>query len=104
MADFVILTQYTGISVGKALLLNFISGLSVLLGGVIFLASNPSNEATGVILAMGGGVYLYTAACETIPRMEPVIKIRWDRALMLFSIIVGAVPIGLILIDHKHCG
>jgi zinc transporter ZupT len=104
LADFVILTQYAGLSVRKALLFNFVSGLSVLLGGIIFLASNPGAEATGVILAMGGGVYLNAAACETIPRMEPAMKIRWDRALMLISIIVGAVPIGLILIDHKHCG
>lgn len=104
LADFVILTQYAGISVKMALLLNFVSGLSVMLGGVIFLASNASAQATGVILAMGGGVYLNAAACETIPRMEPAMKVRWDRVVMLFSIILGAIPIGLILIDHKHCG
>ena len=73
-------------------------------GGIIFLASNPSAETTGVILAMGGGVYIYAAACDTIPRMEASLKVRWDRALVLFSIILGAIPIGLILIDHKHCG
>ena len=104
LADFVILTQYGGLSVKLALLLNFVSGLSVMLGGVIFLASNASAQATGVILAMGGGVYLNAAACETIPRMEPAIKVRWDRVVMLFSIILGAIPIGVILIDHKHCG
>lgn len=104
LADFVILTQYAGLSVSKALLFNFISGLSVLFGGIIFLVSNASAEATGVILAMGGGVYIYAAACETLPRMEHALKVRWDRLLMLFSIILGAVPIGFILIDHKHCG
>lgn len=104
LADFVILTQYAGLSVSKALILNFLSGLSVLFGGIILLASNPSAEATGVILAMGGGVYINAAACETIPRMEASLKVRWDRALVLFSIILGAIPIGLILIDHKHCG
>ena len=104
LADFVILTQYAGLLVSKALFLNFLSGLSVLFGGIIFLSSNPSAEATGVILAMGGGVYINVAACEAIPRMEASLKVRWDRLLKLFSIILGAIPIGLILIDHKHCG
>jgi len=104
LADFVILTQYAGLSVSKALLFNFISGLSVLFGGIIFLVSNASAEATGIVLAMGGGVYIYAAACEALPRMEHSLKVRWDRLLMLFSIILGSVPIGFILIDHKHCG
>ena len=47
---------------------------------------------------------LHVIFSRIVLRMEHVMKIRWDRALMLFSIIVGAVPIGLILIDHKHCG
>lgn len=104
LADFVVLTQYAGLSACKALIWNFVSGLSVLLGGVIFLAANPTNEATGIILAMGGGVYINAAACETIPRVETAMKSAADRVLMLFAIIIGAVPIGLILIDHKHCG
>ena len=103
LADFVVLTQFAGLSVKKALLLNFISGLSVLFGGIIFLASDPGSVATGVILAMGGGVYISAAACETVPRMQPAMKERADRAIMLFSIMLGAVPIGLILIDHAHC-
>ena len=104
LADFVVLTQYAGLSAARALILNFVSGLSVLLGGVIFLAANPSDVATGVVLAMGGGIYINAAACETIPRVERAVKVRGDRILMLFSIILGTIPIGLILLDHKHCG
>ena len=104
LADFIVLTKYGGLSVWNALAFNFLSGLSVCLGGVVFLAANPTDLATGVILAMAGGVYINIAACETAPRMEGAMQVRADRVLMLFSIILGTTPIGLILLDHKHCG
>jgi len=103
LADFVLLTRYAGLSSTKALALNFISGLSVCLGGIVFLAGNPSDETTGVILAIAGGVYFNIAACETIPRIEKAVEGRGDRVWTLFSIILGTVPIGLILLNHKHC-
>jgi len=104
LADFILLTRYAGLSLIKAGVLNFLSGLSVCLGGIIFLAADPSDEATGVILAMAGGVYFNVAACETIPRLEGVIKGRMDRVWTLLSVIIGTVPIGLILLNHQHCG
>lgn len=103
LADFIVLTKYGGLSAGRALIFNFLSGLSVCLGGVIFLAAKPSDVATGVILAMAGGVYINIAACETAPRMERAMQVRGDRILMLFSIILGTIPLGLILLDHRHC-
>jgi len=93
LADFIVLTKYAGLSVWKALAFNFLSGLSVCLGGVIFLAANPTDLATGIILAMAGGVYINIAACETAPRMEGAMQVRGDRVLMLFSIILGTIPI-----------
>lgn len=104
LADFILLTRYAGLSVARACLFNFLSGLSVCLGGIVFLAGDPSDEATGVILAMAGGVYFNIAACETIPRLEKIVKGRADRVWTLFSVIVGTVPIGLILLNHQHCG
>mmetsp|Transcript_36371 Transcript_36371/g.63773 ORF Transcript_36371/g.63773 Transcript_36371/m.63773 type:complete len:611 (-) Transcript_36371:126-1958(-) len=103
LADFVLLTRYAGLSIIKACVLNFISGLTVCLGGIVFLAGNPSDEATGIILAMAGGVYFNIAACETLPRLENIVKGRGDRVWVLFSVIVGTLPIGLILLNHQHC-
>jgi zinc transporter ZupT len=103
LADFILLTRYVGLSVFQACSLNFASGLSVCLGGITILAAKPSDEAIGIILAFAGGVYTNIAACESMPRVESSIKDRSDRALTFFSIILGAVPIGLILLDHKHC-
>jgi len=103
LADFVLLTQYAALSIVMACVLNFLSGLSVCLGGVVFLATNPTDQATGIILAMAGGVYFNVACCETVPRIENIVKGRVDRILTLFSVIVGTVPIGLILLNHQHC-
>lgn len=103
LADFVILTRYVGLSVTKACILNFVTGLSVCLGGIIVLAAKPSDEAVGIVLAIAGGVYVNIAACETFPRVEQAIKGRCDRALTFLMIIVGTIPIGLVLLKHEHC-
>ena len=103
LADFIILTRYVGLSVTQACVLNFASGLSVCLGGLTMLAVKPSDQVVGIILALAGGVYVNIAACESVPRVERAIKGRSDRALTLFMIIVGTIPIGLILLNHKHC-
>ena len=104
LADFILLTRHVGLSVSKALLCNFLSGLSVVLGGIIFLACNPSDEATGVILGMAGGVYLNIAACETLPRVEKIIQTQVDRICTLLFFIIGTIPVGLVLLNHHHCG
>ena len=104
LADFILITRYGGLSILKACVLNFLSGLSVTLGGVVVLAGSPSDEAVGVILAVAGGVYVNIAATETIPRLENFVKSRGDRVLMIISFVVGTVPIGLILLRHEHCG
>ncbi|KAL3817816.1 hypothetical protein ACHAXA_002683 [Cyclostephanos tholiformis] len=57
IGDFILLTRHGGLSVIRALILNFLSGMSVVLGGIVFLAAKPSNESAGIILAMAAGVY-----------------------------------------------
>lgn len=103
LADFILLTRYVGFTPTKACVLNFTSGLAVCLGGITVLATQPSDEAIGVLLAIAGGVYINIAACESMPRIDASSKQRNDRALTLLSLIIGTVPIGLILLDHKHC-
>ena len=73
------------------------------LGGVVVLATNTSDVATGIILAIAGGVYINIAAVETLPRVDKHIDGKMDRALMLLFFIVGTVPLGLVLLDHEHC-
>ena len=103
IGDFVLLTRHGGLSVLRALCLNFVSGMSVVLGGVVFLAASPSDESAGIILAIAAGVYVNIATVETLPRIEAIVKTRMDRFWTLFGVILGTVPIGLVLLNHKHC-
>ena len=103
IGDFILLTRHGGLSTVKALVLNFISGLSVVLGGVIFLALSPSDQSVGIILAIAAGVYVNIAATETLPRIETIVKTRQDRSWTLFGVILGTIPIGLVLLKHEHC-
>jgi hypothetical protein len=78
--------------------------MTVMLGGILVLAAEPSDQTKGVILAMGGGVYVYVAASETVPRIEGYLTSRKERALSLLFVVLGAVPIGLVLMNHEHYG
>ena len=104
LADFFILTKHAGLSVKWALLLNFLSGLSVMLGGIIVLAVNDiTAHAVGIILAVAAGVYIYIGASECIPRVEKQLRGWKDRVLGIVMFAVGAIPIGLALLNHQHC-
>jgi zinc transporter ZupT len=103
LADYFLLTEHCGIPPVKALILNFLNGLSVVIGVIIILALDVSNMATGCILAVSAGVYVHVAASECIPRIEKELKTFKDRAISILCFFLGAVPIGLVLLNHGHC-
>jgi zinc transporter ZupT len=103
LADFFLLTKHAGLTVTKALAVNFLSGLSVVLGGIVVLSIGVSDLTIGVILSIASGVYLYIAASECVPRVNAVVKSNTDRLVTVLAFIVGAVPIGLTLLNHSHC-
>lgn len=102
IADFILLTRVIDIKPMVALLLNFLSGMTIHLGVITVLALQVSPSATGMILAFGGGLYLYSAAAEAVPRMtksgQPKLKL-----VALTCFVIGAVAIGLVLLGHAHC-
>ncbi|CAE7843122.1 SLC39A12 [Symbiodinium necroappetens] len=104
IADFVVLTG-PGVSLSplKALIANFASGLSVLIGAIIVSATPIDDSFIGLILAFGGGVYLHVGATDCLPKMyDP--KLRFvERLAAMLAFVVGTVLIGLILIGHEHC-
>ena len=104
IADFVVLTG-PGVSLSpvKALLANFASGLSVVIGAIIVSATPIDDSVIGLILAFGGGVYLHVGATDCLPKMyDP--KLRFvERLAAMLAFVVGTVLIGLILIGHEHC-
>jgi UTP--glucose-1-phosphate uridylyltransferase len=108
IADMVILIFDEKMHWGKATALNFISGLSTVLGAIITYSSDVGENEEGYILAYGGGIYLYVAVTELGARiMDPPGKEGEKKfmqsGLMLLAFIFGAVCLGLILLDHEHC-
>jgi zinc transporter ZupT len=103
LADYFLLTRHAGLKPCVALPLNFCSGLSIMLGGIVVLTVTVSDMTIGVILSVASGVYIYIAACECLPRVNAVVRTSKDRVTTIAMFILGAVPIGLALLNHSHC-
>ncbi len=72
-----------------------------MLGAILVLSLDLSDLGMGVLLAISGGVYLNIAATECTPRVSR--KTAKDTLIFLGCFILGAVPIGLVLLNHGHC-
>ena len=129
LGDFIMYTSHPlSLPWYKAILINFVVGLTCIVGGMVMTAADISEPALGLILAAGAGSYVYVGATISLPAaMAGAYKaagLEHDRApehaghhghskgnlqaakhlmLMLLSCIVGATAIGLILIKHEHC-
>ena len=98
IADFTILVTLCDFTIVGALAANFVAGFSVVIGAALVAWIDFSNSAVGLILALSSGVYMNIAAVECIPRIQT------KKVLALFCFALGAVPIGLVLLNHQHCG
>ena len=103
LADFFLLTNQVGFSTIMALVLNFASGTSVLLGVVIILANDIDDPTIGVLLCISAGVYFYLAFTEIAPLVNRHAKTPELRAMAFVMWVLGAIPIGLVLLNHEHC-
>ena len=103
LADYFLLTRHCHLKPVMALTLNFLGGLSVLLGGILILSVPVNSNVTGCILAIGGGVYIHIAASECGPRARAAQKNLFDKFVSMVSFVLGVVPIGLVLLNHGHC-
>jgi zinc transporter ZupT len=103
IADYALLTHHCGLSRTQAVVSNFLSGLSVMLGAVLVVGLDFSDAIKGGLLAVSAGVYVYIAATECVPRIQAVRKTVKDSLVFLACFTVGAVPIGLVLLNHGHC-
>ena len=104
LADYLILTgPQVGLSTMSALAINFATGLSVILGAVIVLASDVASSTTGLLLAFGGGIYVQIGCVECMPKMVNPALSPSRKLVCVTAFIVGAVLIGLVLLDHEHC-
>ena len=83
--------------------INALSGVSVFIGAAVFLATKPGYGTQGLLLAFSGGVYVYVAATEAAHTFlhKPLSICMKFGVFICFAI--GAVAIGLVLLDHEHC-
>lgn len=70
IADFSVLL-HVGIQRKKALLLNFLSGLTSVVGGILgYYFLSQTEGFTHNILAVAGGIFIYIAAADLIPELH----------------------------------
>lgn len=103
LSDFMLLMNECGLTFYQTMMLNFLSGTSVMIGGVMALGINFSTMAIGTILSASAGIFIQIAACECVPMFQRERKTHTDTLIFFISFLLGAVPIGLVLLNHKHC-
>ena len=87
-----------------ALILNFLFGLSILFGGLMVLVFDFKQVTVGCILAIGGGTFIHVAIGELLQNAERNMTTSGIQMIYCFiAFLAGAIPIGLILINHEHC-
>ena len=104
--DFFLLVGPGGLTVPQACAVNFLSGVSVMIGAMWYLWLEPGMGTQGILLAFSAGVYTYVACTEAagemlheVGRLSPA-----KRMGLVACFSLGAIGIGLILLDHEHCG
>ena len=102
IGDFSVLV-HSGYAVGRALLLNFFSALTAVLGAVMVLAlATPLGHVELVLLPIAAGNFLYIAGADLIPELHK--ESRPKQALIqLLCILVGAgLMLALASIANPH--
>lgn len=104
IADLAILITDAKIPWHWATLVNFLSSLSTPVGAAIAYNTRVTANANAYMMSFGAGVYIFVAATELGPR---IVHLEHGRVLEALSqslaFVLGAICIGLILLDHKHC-
>jgi len=103
LSDFALLVNVAGLGTLAALVVNFVSALGVFLGAAVFMWTKPGAGTQGLLLALGGGVYVFLAATQAAPQFLRGGTSFADRVLIFLAFLVGVVAIGLVLLDHEHC-
>ena len=68
---------------------------------MLVVESDIDPNSLGYLLAFGGGVYIAIGATECMPRIFENAKGLAMGVTSFFLFAVGAIAIGLVLLDHK---
>lgn len=96
IGDFAVLL-YSGLTVKKALLYNFLSAALAIAGAVLVLIlSNTMQGLEMILLAIAGGGFIYIAGSDLIPELHK--ECRWNCSLkQLAAIVLGIAMMGGLL-------
>lgn len=100
LGDFGILI-HGGWKKSKALLFNFISGLTAILGGVLVWAFSSAIELT-FILPFAAGNFIYIAAADLIPEFKHCDRLKRNFYYFLAFILGLALMYGMLFIETGH--
>ncbi len=101
IGDFGVLI-YGGFKKKKALVLNFIVALTIVLGGVVgYFVSQKIEQAVVFLLPFAAGGFIYIAATDLIPEIKKETNIKKSMATMLVFI-CGILLMWLIKISFHH--
>lgn len=103
IADFSILT-HSGLSIKKALILNFLSALTAIIGGIVgYFFFQSFEHALPYALAVTAGIFIYIATADLIPALhEDRSKIKPVEQAVPFVIGITLMYILSISILHSH--
>lgn len=97
--DFGVLI-HGGMSKKRALLLNFLTGLSAIVGVVIaLLINNYTHNITSFLIPFAAGSFIYIAGADLIPELHKENKI-WQATLQIFSFLIGIGVMMLLLLGE----
>jgi zinc and cadmium transporter len=103
IGDFGVLV-YGGFTKKKALILNFIVALSVIIGGIVgFFVSQIAEEATMFLLPFAAGGFIYVAATDLIPEIRKETDIR--KSIMVLEFFILGILLMLlvkVMFHHAH--
>ena len=102
VSDFLLLKLHGNMSNFEALLSNFLSGTSCIIGCAIALGVNPSGMDKGVIYLIASGQYFWIATVECFPKILKVNTIK-ESLIHLAACCFGVLLISLVVIVHVHC-
>jgi len=95
VADFGVLL-YSGMSRKKALIFNFLSAITAILGTIIGLVFvSKSQDFTHFIIPFAIGNFIYIAASNLLPQLHRHCKLK-DTLLHIFAIVLGVAIISLV--------
>ena len=95
IADFALLL-HTGYSRTKALLFNFLSGLTALIGaGTVLVLGSVLEHAIPILVASTAGAFIYIAVADIVPELHKTKSVR--RSFMQFAALIVGILLMLLL-------